>query len=134
MSGREEAVLYGRYISAGGPSAIVFVVISFTLSEALDVWYQTAYTAAFVVSTSVRFVLMRWAFRDSEKKGMWLKFALLFAVTYILFRLNFATLGHLVENLHWHKIGTQILLMIVPWSPFYYLANRKIFLGYYFRK
>jgi putative flippase GtrA len=133
LNGREEVLQYVRYVDVGLRSLIVFFGISFTLSELFGVWYQLAYTTAFVVATSIRFALTKKAFRNTEGE-MKSKFILFFAITFVFFVLNSLTLHHMVENWYWDRVRSQIVLACIPWAPFYYLVNRKIFLGYYLWK
>ncbi|MBP6883995.1 MAG: GtrA family protein [Candidatus Pacebacteria bacterium] len=127
MDRKTESVLYGRYIVAGGTSVVAYYTISLTLSELVGVWYLYASLTASILSLLVRFVLMRRAFRSNENGRIKLQFAVFLVVTLIFITLNTTLLRYLVEIRNWNRIWAQVMLSFVPFSPFYYLASRRIF-------
>src|SRR3989338_6081214 len=103
----------GRFLIAGGSAFAVNIVVLYTLTDILHVYYLISTVIAFMVSFCVSFILQKfWTFRDHSRDQMHVQMSLYLGMQLGNLVLNAALMYAFVENLHLWYILPQAIISI----------------------
>ena len=117
-----------KYVISGGTSALVNLLLLFTLTSIAGVWYLYSTVVAFVVSLAVSFALQKlWTFRDPTRDRVHHQaFAYLLLAVVNLF-LDTILMYLLVSGYGMHYLLAQIILGLAIACSTYYVNKFFIF-------
>ena len=100
-----------KFIFSGGSAASVGIIILYTLTSLLGVWYLLSAILSFIVAFFVSFFLQKfWTFRDSTKEKMYGQMTWYFVVGLINLGINTAGMYVFVDIFGIWYIFSQILI------------------------
>ena len=103
----------GRFLIAGGSAFAVNIVVLYTLTDILHVYYLISTVIAFMVSFCVSFILQKfWTFRDHSRDQMHVQMSLYLGMQLGNLVLSAALMYAFAWYLHLWYISSQVIISI----------------------
>jgi len=117
-----------RFLVSGGASAFVNLVVLYSLTEYVGLWYMVSGSVAFVCSFFVSFTLQKfWTFRDNSMQDASRQVFMYLGVGLTNYVINSSMLYVLVEYAHLHYILAALIAMLVIACASFFIYRHFIF-------
>jgi putative flippase GtrA len=113
-----------RFLVSGAVVITAYYLPYYILTEFFGVWYLASSVVASVISSLINFVLQKlWTFENKSMANVHLQ-VLAFTFVSIAYTLaNGGMLYALVDKLHWHYLGAQIIVSSIIGFVSYFIAG-----------